>query len=108
MTLVCDDGHGMQGPSTPVRTSRVLRMAALAPIVDYYFPQMNVLPTGLKVLGAQTEPRRMRYYLEYDPAYVPAGHKYLSESICETSVTSWLAAYWRYRRVLEADGRVAP
>lgn len=108
MTLVSGDGHGIQGPNTPVRTSRVLRMAALAPIVDYYFPQMNVLPTGLKVLGAQTEPRRMRYYLDYDPRHVPAGHRYLAESICETSVSSWLAAYWRYRRVLQADGRVGP
>lgn len=100
LALVREDGHGIQGPAEPVRTSRVLRMAATAPVVAEHCPETDALSAALPILRAQTDPRRMSYYLSYEPCYIPAGHRYLTESICETSVTSWLVAYWRLRQLM--------
>ncbi len=103
--LLADDGYGYQEAGKPMKTSRVMRLASSAPIVDGYFPDMKAHRTAVFILKNITDPKRMTYFTEFDFKHQPAGHRYLSQSICETSVTSWLLAYWRLR---EMAAQVAP
>jgi hypothetical protein len=98
--LVADDGFGYESAGKSPKTSRVMRLAASAPIVDRYFPELQAHKTGLFILQKITDPKAMTYFTEFDPKHHPPGHRYLPESICETSVTSWLLAFWRFKEML--------
>ena len=102
--LVADDGFGYQEAGKPMKTSRVMRLAASAPIVDRYFPELEAWRTGLFILKNITDPKAMTYFTEFDPKYLPEGHRYLPVSLCETSVTSWLVGYWRLREMQRERG----
>jgi hypothetical protein len=99
--LVAADGFGCESAGRPPKTSRVMRVASTAPIVDRYFPELHAHKTGVFILQKITDPKAMTYFTEFDPKHMPPGHSYLAESICETSVTSWLLAYWRFKEMLK-------
>jgi len=82
--------------SQSFETSRVLRIAAVAPLIDRYVPSAEAWRVAVRLLAAFLEPRKMLYAMGPAEA-LPPQHRYQLESICETSVTSWLVAYWRLR-----------
>jgi hypothetical protein len=95
---VLDDGLGYVDEERTKKSSEVLRMAGIAPIVDHYFPKLNACQLGLFLLQKNTDPKRFLYINE-DTA--PRDHHGpVSESICELAVGSWLMGYWRMRKSL--------
>ena len=96
------DGQGYLSDRRISKTSRVLRLPSYAPIVDFYFPEIEAWRKALLVLERLDDPRKMLYV---DPPVSAKAlqeikntyHEVGSQSICETSVTSWLLAYWRLR-----------
>ncbi len=94
--IVLDDGLGYVDEKRTKKSSEVLRMSGMAPIVDYYFPKLNALNLGLFLLQKNTDPRHFLYVNEdSEPRNY---HGPLSESICELAVASWLMGYWRMRK----------
>jgi hypothetical protein len=87
----CDD------PTQGFRTSGVVRIASFAPIIDSLFPETEAYKTAIALLKRWQDPRLMRY-VNGDASKLPAGRDYLTQSIREVSVTSWLLAYWRLLR----------
>ena len=77
------------------QTSRSLLLAPRATIVDQYFPEMDASSLAWKLLNAQKDPRQMKYVIEQGDEAIHAMVPIAFRSICETSVTSWLLAYWR-------------
>lgn len=85
-----NDDPGQRFPS-----SRALRIAAFAPIVDRHVPGANAAALALRLLKGITDPRKMLY--ANGPTSVPAGAvDWPRLCICETSITSWLVAYWSH------------
>jgi hypothetical protein len=89
-------GWDYDDPSEPFTTSRVIRIAASAPIVDAWLPDRNAAGIAWWLLDRIHDPRQMRY-ADGDPSTLPVTARYRTESLCETSLTSWLLAYWRLR-----------
>ncbi|MEI6422898.1 MAG: hypothetical protein WCP55_11820, partial [Lentisphaerota bacterium] len=78
------------------KSSEVLRMSGMAPIVDHYFPKLNARQLGLFLLQKNSDPKRFLYINEDNE---PRNHHGpLSESICELALGSWLMGYWRMRK----------
>ena len=97
--LVLDEGLGYIDETRTRKSSEVLRMSGMAPIVDYYFPKLCARQLGLFLLQKNTNPKRLLYINEdSDPRPY---HGPLSESICELAVGSWLMGYWRMRKSAE-------
>jgi hypothetical protein len=96
--LVLDGGLGYVDEKRTKKSSEVLRMAGMAPIIDHYFPKLNARQLGLFLLQKNTDPKRFLYINEdSEPRNY---HGPLSESICELAVGSWLMGYWRMRKSL--------
>jgi hypothetical protein len=94
--MVLDNGLGYSDENHTKKSSEVLRMSGIAPIVDSYFPELNARDLGLFLLEKNTDPKRFLYINEdSDPQPY---HGPLSESICELAVGSWLMGYWRMRK----------
>ena len=97
---VHDDGLGHNQDDQRLTTSRVVRVAAFAPIAEAYCPDLDACTVGLKILRGLTDPRAMRYIQPAAAEHLPPGRRYLTRTVCETSVSSWLLAYWRIRAQL--------
>jgi hypothetical protein len=94
--MVLDDGLGYVDEKRTKKSSEVLRMSGMAPIVDHYFPKLNARQLGLFLLQKNSDPKRFLYINEdKEPRNY---HGPLSESICELAVGSWLMGYWRMRK----------
>lgn len=93
-----DDGRGPEDShQRPIfKSSRVLRLPSMAPIVDRHFPEMNAFKTAIAMLETIRDPMAMRY-INDSVENIPKGQDYRLKSLCETSVSSWLLAYWRLR-----------
>lgn len=98
------DGLGHNQDDATLRTSRVVRVAAFAPIAEVYCPGFDAGTVGLRILRGLTDPRRMRYIQPEAAEHLPPGRRYLTRTICEVSVSSWLLAYWRTRAHLAGIG----
>jgi hypothetical protein len=94
--MVLDDGLGYVDEKRTKKSSEVLRMSGMAPIVDHYFPKLNARQLGLFLLQKNSDPKRFLYINEDNE---PRNHHGpLSESICELALGSWLMGYWRMRK----------
>lgn len=90
LPFVREDGYGsIEGK----RTSRVLRLSSMAPIVDQYFPETEAYKLGIWLMQKINTPPDMLY--ETAKSEIHPSRYNMTESVCETSVTSWLLAYWR-------------
>lgn len=77
-------GEGYEDGKPPKRDAQGTRLAAIATLVEALDPAAHATDLAPKILGRQTDVRRMT-------------HTRLPESIAEVSITSWLVAYWRLR-----------
>ncbi|NUQ64984.1 MAG: hypothetical protein HUU20_21175 [Pirellulales bacterium] len=77
-------GEGYADGNPPIKDSQGTRLAAIATIVESLDPTSRATALAPKILGRQTDIRKMV-------------HVRLPESIAEVSITSWLVAYWRLR-----------
>lgn len=83
-----NDDPGDKHPS-----SMAVRLATIAPIVDHYFPQENASSLALQQLSEMHEPTQL-LYANTQADNLPFKKRMFAESICATSVSSWLLAYW--------------
>lgn len=83
-------------PTDAHPSSRAIRIAAFAPIVDRHVKGAGACHLGALMLAQRTDPREMRY-IDAPASELPITHQYRSKSLCETSITSWLCAYWGIR-----------
>lgn len=91
--LVRSDGWGYEDEKKTKLSSRVLRMASSAPVVEKYAPELNATATAIEILEAINNPVEMLYINEWKD--MPSGKEFMLKSICETSMTSWLLGYWK-------------
>lgn len=80
-------------PGDTYPSSRALRIAAFAPIVDRHLPGANAGELGRELLRGMTDPLDMRY-ANCEPELLPPDFRFRASSLCETSISSWLVAYW--------------
>lgn len=97
---IADDGYGYLYPGRPIKTSRVLRIPSFAPIASIYLPgeKESIFNTALFVLSSIVDPKKMSYVsgdCEYDSNFTAY---YYTQCLCETSISSWLMAYWRLKQ----------
>ena len=90
-------------PNDTYPSSRALRIAAFAPIVDRHAPGADAWKLGVHLLKGMTDPREMRY-ANVDPDALSPGRRYRACCLCETSISSWLVGYWG----LVNEGRQTP
>lgn len=83
-----NDDPGDKHPS-----SMAIRIAAMAPIVDHYFPQANASAMALQQLAEMHEPTQL-LYANTQVENLHFRKRLFASSICATSVSSWLLAYW--------------
>ncbi len=97
-------GLGFLNEERTRKTSEVLRLAGLAPVVHEYFPGWHPCRAGLFLLGKNTDPRKMLYVnWEAQPRDF---HGPLAASLCELALSSWLLGYWRmFNLLLKEKGR---
>jgi hypothetical protein len=96
---VLDDGCGYENPEHGMITSRVIRMAAAADIVESLFPETEAVKTGLFILSKITDPLKMLHINNFKPEW-GGSKKFYSMSLCETSISSWILAHWRLKNYL--------
>jgi hypothetical protein len=82
-----------EDPTDTFTSSRGLRVAPFAPIVDHHLPGYHAHRLALKLLQGMTDPMQMLY------ANTPAEQlhptiRFRASSLCETTLSSWLLAYW--------------
>lgn len=80
-------------PGDTFSSSRAIRIAAFAPIVDHHAPAAEAWRLAIALLRNRTDPLQFRY-ADADPDALISRQRYRARSICETSLTSWLVAYW--------------
>jgi hypothetical protein len=78
-------GDGYDGGNPPRRDPQATRLAAISTMVEALDPTTHATSLATKILGRQTDVRRMT-------------HTRLPECTDEVSITSWLVAYWRLRQ----------
>ena len=88
-------------PGQTFSSSRALRIAAFAPIVDRYVTGAEAWKVGIHLLKNMTDPKTMLY--DNSKNNQRSGY-YPNLTICETSITSWLAGYWGLRREAAEKG----
>jgi len=94
---VHDNGWGHNGDDPRIITSRVVRVAAFAPIAEAHCPDIEAGPAALRILEQITNPHEMRLTQPSAAGLLPPGRRWTTQVICETSISSWLHAYWRLR-----------
>ena len=92
---VLENGLIHRTPGGTAHTSRSLLLAARATIVEQYHPEVDAISLAWKLLDQQQDPREMKYVISEGDEAIHAMVPIDFRSICETSVTSWLLAYWR-------------
>jgi hypothetical protein len=80
-------------PGDSFVSSRALRIAAFASIVDRNVPGAEAWTLGIRLLQGMTDPRKMLYACTA-PDALPPLLRHRALSLCETSITSWLVGYW--------------
>ncbi len=87
------DGLGFLNAERTRKSSEVLRLAGLAPVVHGYFPGWHPCRVGLFLLNKNKHPRKM-LYVNWE-ARPQNYHGPLAASLCELAMASWLLGYWR-------------
>ncbi len=77
-------GNAFEGDSPPKKTSQGTRLASAATFVQQLHPAIRATELAVTILKRLSDIQQMRQYR-------------MPDSISDTSVTSWLLAYWRLR-----------
>jgi len=100
---VDEQGKGYAGPEADQYTSQSTRLASLATTVERHHPQLRPRELAKRILSAHNDVQQMRHCTPEDAATLPNSHQWLGHSICDTSISSWLLAYWRMQAITEPE-----
>jgi hypothetical protein len=75
------DGGGHNGHAPELTTSRVVRVAAFAPLAAHACPALDTAAAATRVLRAHSEPLQLRYVQEAAAEQLPAGRRYLARTM---------------------------
>jgi len=94
---VDEHGHGWESHGeVRLRTSQVTRLASMALIVERHHPGVEATELVMRILRQHPDPViDMRHFRPEDEPRLHPTRRVLAHSICDTSVSSWLLAYWR-------------